>query len=73
MTKKARRARRTRKQANSGKTSTTKPTQRNKQDAAERFRQEYAYVLKDLRQILILAVAMFILLIILNLILPYLV
>ncbi len=73
MTKKARRARRTRKQANSGKASTTKPTQRNKQDAAERFRQEYAYVLKDLRQILILAVAMFILLIILNLILPYLV
>ena len=35
----------------------------------EQFRQEYAYVLKDLRQVLILAVAMFALLVLLNLIL----
>ncbi len=36
---------------------------------AEQFREEYAYVLKDLRQVLILAVIMFALLIALNLVL----
>lgn len=35
----------------------------------ERLRDEYAYVLRDLRHILILAVIMFVLLIVLNLIL----
>lgn len=40
-----------------------------RRDSTERFRQEYAYVLKDLRHILLLAVAMFILLIVLNLVL----
>jgi hypothetical protein len=44
-----------------------------KQNSADRFQQEYAYVLKDLRHILILAVAMFILLVVLNVILPHLV
>ncbi len=38
-------------------------------DSAEQFQQEYAYVLKDLRQIIALAVIMFIFLIVLNLIL----
>lgn len=40
-----------------------------RRDAAEHFQQEYAYVLKDLRKILILAAAMFLLLILLNLLL----
>lgn len=35
----------------------------------EQFRQEYAYVLKDLRQVLVLAVVMFALLILLNVLL----
>lgn len=35
----------------------------------DHFQQEYAYVIKDLRRILLLAAAMFILLIILNLVL----
>lgn len=34
--------------------------------AEERFQLEYAYVLKDLRHILVLAAAMFVLLILLN-------
>lgn len=38
-----------------------------RQNPTEMFRQEYAYVLKDLRQVLILAVLMFALLIALNL------
>ena len=44
-----------------------------RQEPAERFRQEYGYVLRDLRHVLLLALAMFVLLILLNLILPYLV
>ena len=40
-----------------------------KQTSAEEFRQEYSYVLKDLRRILILAAIMFALLIVLNLVL----
>jgi hypothetical protein len=35
----------------------------------EQFRQEYAYVIKDLRQVLILAIVMFALLILLNVLL----
>jgi hypothetical protein len=35
----------------------------------EQFRQEYAYVIKDLRQVLVLAVLMFALLIVLNVVL----
>ncbi len=37
--------------------------------SAEAYRQEYAYVIKDLRRLLVLSAAMFILLIVLNLIL----
>ena len=44
---------------------------RTRVDSSERFRQEYAYVLKDLRHILIIAVVMFTLLILLNLLLKY--
>lgn len=44
---------------------------RSRIDSGERFRQEYAYVLKDLRHILILAVVMFALLVLLNLLLKY--
>lgn len=40
-----------------------------KLNSKEQFRQEYAYVLKDLRQVLTLAVVMFALLILLNVIL----
>jgi hypothetical protein len=47
----------------------TNPEPKTRQDAVERFQQEYAYVLKDLRQILILAAAMFALLILLNVLL----
>lgn len=47
---------------------------RNRQtgNTEEDFRQEYAYVLNDLKRVLILAGFMFTLLIILNLVLPYL-
>ena len=41
----------------------------NRRDAAEQFQLEYAYVLKDLRKILMLAAAMFLLLILLNILL----
>lgn len=40
-----------------------------KLSAEEKFQMEYAYVIKDLRSILILAVVMFALLIVLNLVL----
>ncbi|RMG91726.1 MAG: hypothetical protein D6706_17940 [Chloroflexi bacterium] len=60
----ARKKRTTRK--NTGqKTTPEKPTL----TAEEKFQQEYAYVIRDLRQIFILAGAMFTLLIILNLVL----
>lgn len=36
---------------------------------AEQFQQEYAYVIKDLRRVFLLAAAMFVLLIVLNLVL----
>lgn len=40
-----------------------------KEKAAESYRLEYAYVVKDLRNVLLLSAAMFILLIVLNLLL----
>ena len=40
-----------------------------KRDSNASFNQEYAYVLKDLRRIFVLAAVMFILLIVLNLVL----
>lgn len=78
MAKKVRRVRRSRAGANPSRqphnqattsTASTKP----RQDPAERFRQEYGYVIRDLRHVLFLALAMFVLLILLNLILPHLV
>jgi len=78
MTKKARRVRKPRARAAS---KTPEPEQiaevpasnKTRQDSTEKFRQEYAYVLRDLRHVLFLALAMFVLLVLLNLILPYLV
>ncbi|MFW5942525.1 MAG: hypothetical protein ACOC9X_02880 [bacterium] len=56
----ARKPRRRRKTGNGG----------NEYDSVEeRLREEYAYVLRDLRHILLLAAAMFVLLIVLNVIL----
>jgi hypothetical protein len=78
MAKKVRRVRRSRARSKvddqenglSGKaTGSSKP----RQDSAERFRLEYAYVLRDLRHVLLLALAMFVLLVLLNLVLPFLV
>ena len=68
MAKKVRRVRPT----NSGnkkkeETAETKAALKTKVNPEEQFRQEYAYVLKDLRQVLILAVVMFALLVALNL------
>ena len=68
MAKKVRRVRPT----NSGnkkkeETAETKAALKTKLNPEEQFRQEYAYVLKDLRQVLILAVVMFALLVALNL------
>ncbi len=40
-----------------------------KETPAESFRQEYSYVVKDLRRVLLLSAAMFLLLIVLNLVL----
>jgi hypothetical protein len=40
-----------------------------KEKSAESFRQEYAYVVKDLRRLLLLSGALFLLLIVLNLLL----
>ncbi len=65
MARKVRRVRRRASQADSGK-SNIKQSSGNKE---EELREEYAYVVHDLRQILILAVAMFLLLIVANLIL----
>ncbi len=65
MARKVRRVRRRASQADSG-NSNIKQSSGNRE---EELREEYAYVLHDLRQILILAVAMFLLLIVANLIL----
>jgi hypothetical protein len=59
--------------ASSEQSSATPANGKSRQEPAERFQQEYAYVLRDLRHILILALLMFALLIFLNLILPFLV
>lgn len=42
---------------------------RSRHSSEEQFREEYAYVVRDLRQVLLLSVAMFALLIVLNLLL----
>lgn len=65
MARKVRRVRRRASQADSG-NSNIKQSSGNRE---EELREEYAYVVHDLRQILILAVAMFLLLIVANLIL----
>ncbi|WP_420628370.1 hypothetical protein [Candidatus Leptofilum sp.] len=41
----------------------------NKRDSNRAFAQEYAYVLKDLRRVFVLAASMFVLLIVLNVVL----
>ncbi len=78
MTKKTRHRRKSRAQSNSAPGSSERspesPTNgKTRLEPAERFQQEYAYVLRDLRHILVLALLMFALLVILNLILPFLV
>lgn len=45
------------------------PASRSRQSSEEQFREDYAYVIRDLRQVLLLSVAMFALLIVLNLLL----
>ena len=62
----AKKVRRVRKKKGKAAVSVEKPTL----SAAEQFQQDYAYVLKDLRRVFILAGIMFALLIILNLVLP---
>ena len=64
MAKKVRRVRRI-----STKTDSDLPLVEPKQTTEEQLREEYAYVLKDLRRVAIVAVAMFALLILLNLLL----
>lgn len=73
MAKKTRRARNGKADSQNGNNQLTNGQQssRARLDSGERFRQEYAYVLKDLRHILILAIVMFTLLILLNLLLKY--
>ena len=73
MAKKVRRVRQKggSKQSNNKKEGTpdAKVALKTKLNPKEQFRQEYAYVLKDLRQVLTLAVVMFALLILLNIVL----
>ncbi len=64
MAKKARRVRRKR-----SKIEASAPTQQQAETEEEQLKEEYAYVIKDLRRIAILATAMFALLILLNLLL----
>jgi hypothetical protein len=64
MTKKVRRVRR-----NRSKIEASPPTQRQDETEEEQLMEEYAYVVKDLRRITILAAVMFALLILLNLLL----
>ncbi len=64
MAKKARRVRRKR-----SKIEASAPTQQQVETEEEQLKEEYAYVIKDLRRIAILAAAMFALLILLNLLL----
>lgn len=67
MAKKVRRVRQTNNGDKKEETVEAKVALKTKLNPEEQFRQEYAYVLKDLRQVLILAVVMFALLIALNL------
>jgi hypothetical protein len=68
MARKRRRVRRVKAGANGKETDElTQPTL--SRSPEEEFREEYAYVIRDLRRVFILAVAMFILLIALNLVL----
>ncbi len=67
MAKKVRRVRNTNGNNKKEETTKDKAALKTKLNPEEQFRQEYAYVLKDLRQVLVLAVVMFALLIALNL------
>jgi hypothetical protein len=67
MAKKVRRVRRPR--AGSANSAPADPAASPRQSSEEELQEQYAYVLKDLRRIFILAVAMFALLILLNLVL----
>lgn len=70
MAKKSRRDKRQRRRSRSGlaSESNTQPAAASgRRNASANFEEEYAYVLKDLRHILFLAIAMFLLLIVLNL------
>ncbi|MCB9421492.1 MAG: hypothetical protein H6667_16935 [Ardenticatenaceae bacterium] len=69
MARKVRRVRPTQSGTKAADTAKEKATAKPKLSPEEQFRQEYAYVLKDLRQVLILAIAMFALLIVLNVVL----
>lgn len=69
MAKKVRRVRPTTNGDKKEETAEAKAALKTKLNPEEQFRQEYAYVLKDLRQVLILAIAMFALLILLNVVL----
>lgn len=69
MAKKVRRVRQTNNGDKKEETADAKVALKTKLNPEEQFRQEYAYVLKDLRQVLILAVVMFALLILVNVIL----
>lgn len=69
MAKKVRRVRKTIGDNKKEVTADAKAALKTKLNPEEQFRQEYAYVLKDLRQVLLLAVAMFALLILLNVVL----
>jgi hypothetical protein len=69
MAKKVRRVRKPISNNKKEETANNKAALKTKLNSEEQFRQEYAYVLKDLRQVLILALVMFALLIILNVVL----
>lgn len=69
MAKKVRRVRKTIGDNKKEVTADAKAALKTKLNPEEQFRQEYAYVLKDLRQVLLLAVVMFALLILLNVVL----
>lgn len=78
MAKRARRGRKSRARSGNATVSSERSPEatingKSRLEPVERFQQEYAYVLRDLRHILILALLMFALLVILNLILPFLV
>lgn len=67
MAKKVRRVRKTNSSNKKEETAEAKVALKTKLNPEEQFRQEYSYVLKDLRQVLLLALVMFALLIALNL------